>query len=195
MVIPPLQPEKWVLLYGDFLYTLAFLKVGNKDIAQDIVQDTFLSAIRAKETFKGHSNEKTWLTVILRNKVIDYYRKKDILKDADDYLGKTDDSFHEIFFERDVESYGHWLESTAPKNWTEQADQSVTRKEFYQVLSYCIGKMPTKLVPAFIAKYIDEEDSEKICKELDISSSNYWVMIHRAKVLMRSCLEKNWFSQ
>ena len=190
-----LEPEKWVTLYGDFLYALALMKVGNNDIAQDIVQDTFLSAISAKETFKGNSSEKTWLTVILKNKVIDYYRKKDVLKDAEGYLTKTDISFHEVFFETNVDSYGHWLEETAPKEWTEQADNSVNRKEFYQVLRFCISKMPHKLVPAFMAKYIDDEDSEKICKELNISSSNYWVMIHRAKVLMRSCLEKNWFLQ
>lgn len=190
-----LQPEKWVILYGDYLYSLAMMKTGNRETSQDLVQETFLSAVRAKDTFNGLSSEKTWLTAILRNKVIDFYRKKDVLKDAHDYLADTDASFHMAFFESAVESYGHWRQDTAPQAWAESADSAMKRKEFYRILQYCINKMPSKLIPAFVAKYIDEEDTEKICKELDLSSSNYWVMVHRAKVLMRSCLEKNWFLQ
>lgn len=163
-------------------------------MSQDLVQETFLSAIKARDTFNGLSSEKTWLTVILKNKVTDYYRRKDILRDANDYLENTDKSFHSAFFDRAEESYGHWRKDTVPKAWhDEDADAPIRQNEFYKILQYCIDKMPSKLVPAFVAKYIDEDETEKICKELNISSSNYWVMIHRAKVLMRSCLEKNWF--
>jgi RNA polymerase sigma-70 factor (TIGR02943 family) len=190
-----LEPGRWVILYGDYLYSLAIMKTGNKETAQDLVQETFLSAIKAKDTFNGLSSEKTWLTAILKNKVIDFYRKKDVLRDADDYLAGTDASFYVTFFDTAEESYGHWRQDAAPKAWAEGADTPLKRKEFYRILQYCIDKMPSKLVPAFVAKYVDEEDSEKICKELNLSSSNYWVMIHRAKVLMRSCLEKNWFLQ
>jgi RNA polymerase sigma-70 factor (ECF subfamily) len=188
-----LQPEKWVMLYGDYLYSLAMMKTGNRETAQDLVQETFLSAVKAKDAFNGLSSEKTWLTTILRNKVVDFYRKKDVLKDASEYLSETDTSFHTAFFESAAESYGHWRHNTAPRAWSEGADAAIKRKEFYKILQYCIDKMPPKLIPAFVAKYIDETDTEKICKELDLSSSNYWVMIHRSKVLMRSCLEKNWF--
>ncbi|MBT1700452.1 sigma-70 family RNA polymerase sigma factor [Fulvivirgaceae bacterium PWU4] len=188
-----LQPEKWVILYGDYLYSLAMMKTGSRETSQDLVQETFLSAVKAKDTFNGLSSEKTWLTAILRNKVIDFYRKKDVLKNASDYLADTEASFHAAFFDSAVDSYGHWRQDTAPRAWAESADAAMKRKEFYKILQYCIDKMPPRLIPAFVAKYIDEEDTEKICKELDLSSSNYWVMVHRAKVLMRSCLEKNWF--
>lgn len=190
-----LHPEKWVTLYGDYLYSLAMMKTGSRETSQDLVQEVFLSAIKAKDTFSGRSSERTWLTAILQNKVIDFYRKKDILKDASDYLAETDHSFHTAFFESAVESYGHWRQDTAPHTWAESADAAMKKKEFYKILHYCINKMPPKLIPAFVAKYIDGEDTEKVCKELDLSSSNYWVMIHRAKVLMRRCLEKSWFSQ
>jgi RNA polymerase sigma-70 factor (TIGR02943 family) len=188
-----LQPEKWVILYGDYLYSLAMIRIGNKETAQDLVQETFLSAIKAKDTFNGLSSEKTWLTAILNNKVIDFYRKRDVLKDSANYLVDTETSFYNTFFDTADENFGHWHKNTSPKAWDEGADAPMRQNEFHKVLKYCISKMPSKLVPAFVAKYIDEEDTEKICKELNLSSSNYWVMIHRAKVLIRSCLEKNWF--
>lgn len=185
-----LQPSKWIDLYGDYLYSYAVLKVGSTAIAEDIVQETFLSAIRARDTFQGNSSEKTWLVAILKNKIIDHYRKKDVLKEASQYLADTEQEFSSHFFEP---SNGHWRRETSPGTWSAPADAALNTEEFNSVLQFCIQKMPSKLTPVFIAKFIDEEDPEEICKVHKISSSNYWVIIHRAKVLLRSCLEKNWF--
>jgi len=149
-----------------------------------------VSALKAKDSFRKESSEKTWLVSILNNKIIDHYRKKDVLKNADSYLSETESSFSAHFFDQ---ATGHWLVDTGPVSWTEQADKKVDRNEFYRILQYCVEKMPSKLVPVFLAKFLEEDDSEKICKDLKITPSNYWVIIHRAKVLMRSCLEKNWF--
>jgi RNA polymerase sigma-70 factor (TIGR02943 family) len=184
-----LQPSKWLASYGNYLYSLAFFKSGNKEVAEDLVQETFLAAVKAKDSFKGESSEKTWLTAILNNKIIDFYRKKDVLKDSAEYVSETESSFQQNFFESEG---GHWKADTAPRSWEESADEALNRGDFNRVLEYCIGKMPSKLVPVFIAKYIDDRDSDEICKELNISPSNYWVILHRAKVLMRSCLERNW---
>ncbi len=189
-----LNPDNWIGLYGDYLYALAMMKTGNTQIAEDMVQDTLLSAFKARDQFKGNSSEKTWLAVILKNKIIDYYRKKDVLKNTSDYLAETEESFHQSFFSSD-NGGGHWTADTAPKEWqTDNADNILNKHEFYRILQYCIQKMPSRLVPIFIARFVDEDDAEKICKEFNITSSNYWVIIHRAKLLMRSCLEKNWFS-
>jgi RNA polymerase sigma-70 factor (ECF subfamily) len=189
-----LNPDNWIGLYGDYLYGLAMMKTGNTQIAEDMVQDTLLSAFKARDQFKGNSSEKTWLAVILKNKIIDYYRKKDVLKNTTDYLAETEESFHQSFFSSD-NGGGHWTADTAPKEWqTDNADNILNKHEFYRILQYCIQKMPSRLVPIFIARFVDEDDAEKICKEFNITSSNYWVIIHRAKLLMRSCLEKNWFS-
>jgi len=183
-----LQPDLWLKLYGNYLFSIAFIKLSNREIAEDIVQETFIAALKAKETFKNNSSEKTWLTTILNNKIVDYYRKKDVLKNSIEYINETSKSFDEHFFEDN----GHWLDKAAPQEWN-NADKDVNRNEFYRILQYCIQKMPPKLVPVFIAKFIDENDPEIICKEYEITSSNYWVMLHRARVLIRSCLEKNWF--
>lgn len=187
-----LEPSQWLKRYGDYLYSLAFLKLNNKEVAEDIVQETFVSALKAKDSFRKESSEKTWLVSILNNKIIDHYRKKDVLKNADSYLSETESSFSAHFFDQ---ATGHWLVDTGPVSWTEQADKKVDRNEFYRILRYCVEKMPSKLVPVFLAKFLEEDDSEKICKDFKITPSNYWVIIHRAKVLMRSCLEKNWFLQ
>lgn len=185
-----LRPANWVKTYADYLYSLALIKVSNKETAEDLVQETFLSAFKAKDTFKNGSSEKTWLTAILKNKIIDHYRKKDVLKEVTTYISDTEKGFDEHFFN---ENNGHWLEESGPLEWKELADARVNRNEFSKIIQYCIQKMPTKLVPVFVAKFLDEADAEIICKEFNITSSNYWVIIHRAKVLIRSCLEKNWF--
>jgi RNA polymerase sigma-70 factor (ECF subfamily) len=185
-----LEPSQWLARYGDYLFSLAFLKLNNREAAEDMVQDTFVSALKARDSFRKESSEKTWLVSILNNKIIDHYRKKDVLKNADSYLSETESSFGDHFFDANT---GHWLDNAGPAEWKETADKKVNRNEFYKIIRYCVEKMPPKLVPVFLAKFLEDEDSEKICKDLKITPSNYWVIIHRAKVLMRSCLEKNWF--
>lgn len=166
------------------------MKVSNRETAEDLVQETFVSAIKAKDSFKSGSSEKTWLVAILKNKIIDYYRKKDVLKNTSDYLNETADDFNKYFFEK---QNGHWLKEAGPHTWQESADSTIHQEEFDKVVLGCVEKMPSKLIPVFMAKFLDDEDSETICKVHNISASNYWVIIHRAKVLIRSCLEKNWF--
>jgi RNA polymerase sigma-70 factor (TIGR02943 family) len=185
-----LEPASWLRLYGDYLYSIAVMKVGDRATAEDLVQEVFVSAIKAKDSFKGESSEKTWLVAILKNKVIDYYRKKDVLKGAAEFVADTEDDPSVHFFDQ---ANGHWLKSTSPQDWPDSADRQINTVEFEQTLQMCIQKMPAKMIPVFVARFIDEEDSETICKVQGISSSNYWVMIHRAKVLIRHCLEKNWF--
>lgn len=186
------NPSSWVERFGDVLFSIALLKTNNRETAEDLVQDTFLSAIRALDNFKGESSEKTWLISILNNKIIDYYRKKDPLKNTEQYLQETEQSFSDNFFENDGKWAGHWLSEAMPKAWSAHADEDIIQADFYRILEMCIAKMPPKLATIFISKYIDENDAEKICKDFEISSSNYWVMIHRSKILMRSCLENNW---
>lgn len=185
-----LRPAQWLENYGDFLFSLAVIKVNSRETAEDIVQETFLSAFNARASFRQDSSEKTWLTAILKNKIIDHYRKKDVLKNTDNYIADTSTGFDEHFFNS---KDGHWLAEAGPLGWKEQADSRVNRNEFNRIVQYCVQKMPPKLVPVFVAKYLEEVNTDIICKEFNITSSNYWVIIHRAKVLIRSCLEKNWF--
>ncbi len=187
------DPTKWVENYGDYLFSIAILKTNQRETAEDIVQETFMSAVKSLPAFKGESSEKTWLTAILNNKVIDYYRKKDILKNTETYLQETEQSFNNNFFESANAPNGHWIKTAVPERWTKSADEAIMKADFYKIFEYCIDKMPPKLIPVFVSKFVDEKKAEEICKELDISPSNYWVIIHRSKILMRKCLETNWF--
>jgi RNA polymerase sigma-70 factor (ECF subfamily) len=185
-----LQPDRWLPDHGDYLYAYCLRRVNHPQTAEDLVQETLVSALKARDTFKGESSEATWLIAILKNKITDYYRKKDILKDAADYLESTEAQFLEKFFDS---QNGHWLPESAPREWAVSADPAIESGEFDAALQRCLEKMPHKLSPVFIARYFDEEDSETICKVYHLSPSNYWVILHRAKVLLRACLEKTWF--
>ena len=183
------DPSSWLTQYGDYLYSFCRLRVGHAETAEDLVQETLLSAYKARDSFKGQSTEITWLVSILKNKITDYYRKKDIRRDAGSYLEGSDQEFAGDFFDA---GNGHWLRSAAPQAWV-QADSAVINEEFEAVMGKCLQKMPPKLAPVFMARFFDDEEAETICKVHGISPSNYWVIIHRAKVMLRACLEKNWF--
>jgi RNA polymerase sigma-70 factor (TIGR02943 family) len=187
--MPSVDPKTWLKSHGDYLFSYCMFRVNHRETAEDLVQETLISAWRFKDSFMGESSERTWLIAILKNKIVDYYRKKEVLRDSKDYLENTDGDFSKNFFNP---GDGHWVREAGPKAWN-NADADLMQEEFSAVMRSCVEKMPPRLVPVFIARFFDEEDSDTICKVHNISSSNYWVIIHRAKVLIRACLEKHWF--
>jgi len=182
-----LQPELWVKNYSDMLLRFASIRTNNDEQAKDLVQETFLAALRNLETFKGDISEKNWLYFILKNKIIDHYRKKasSLVIDIENLIEKSSDYFDDS---------GHWKESTYPKEWGVSYSDPVEKEEFYEILNQCTQKLSELIRIVFTMKYLDDKESEEICKELQITSSNYWVIIHRAKLQIRKCLEKNWIA-
>lgn len=180
-----IDTSKWVELYADQLFFFANARTRNAAVAEDLVQETFLSALKAKERFKGNSTEKTWLYSILKNKIIDYFRKsstkneKNILDDED----KNTDAF----FLND----GHWKNNSGFVTSKDEASKLVESKEFYIILEKCLAHLPVKTQMAFRYKHIEDLNTDEICKELEISASNYWVLLHRARLSLRDCLTKN----
>lgn len=183
-----LQPEKWVSNHSDYLYRYTRARVFNEDDALDFVQETFLSAWKARETFKGDSSERTWLTSILKRKIIDYYRKKATGKESGD-LPPCDE---EAYFQETGFFAGHWKKDKAPKEWAFSEDAMETN-ELQKILNKCLSMLPASLAACFTLKAIEEYSSEEVCKELNISPSNLWTSMHRAKLQMRNCMEINWF--
>lgn len=191
-----IHPELWVANYGDYLFSLACMKVNDKETAKDLVSETFLSALKASDGFRSESSEKTWLASILKNKIIDHYRKtKNTFSSISEYLNETEQQFYEGFFEPTSTSDAHWKKESYPTSNDSFTDQVIRSSEFTSILQYCLSKIPDKMKLIFIARFIDDENSDDICKEYEISSSNYWVLIHRAKLVMRACLEKNWIQE
>lgn len=183
-----LQPTAWVEQYADLLFKFAVSRINNTETAKDLVQDTFLSALKTLHTFRGEMSEKNWLFIILKNKIIDYYRSKatQSITELNKYLEEA-----ESFFDEDE----NWKESAKPKQWGIDYSQNIETKEFYEILEKCKNKLAELQNAVFTLKYLDDKNSDEICKELNISSSNYWVLIHRAKLQIRQCLEKNWFKK
>ena len=180
-----IDTSKWVDLYADQLYYFANSRTKNSALSEDLVQETFLSALKGKDNFKGKSTEKTWLYSILKNKIIDHYRKastkneKNILDEEDK---NTDNFFHDK---------GSWKNKEGFITSKDEASSLVESKEFYSILEKCLSHLPLKTQLAFRYKHIEDLSAEEICKELGISSSNYWVLLHRARLLLRKCLTKN----
>ncbi|MEO8171768.1 MAG: sigma-70 family RNA polymerase sigma factor, partial [Sediminibacterium sp.] len=162
-----LNPDQWINRYADALYSYALHRVNDTGLAEDLVQDTFVSAWKARDTFKGEASEKSWLFTICKNKIIDHYRKK--AKDIVRPLVET--SPVDGFFD-EVE---HWTQDDKPTDWGIHFDQSLEGKEFYKVLNDCKKKLQKLQQAVFSMKYIDDLDSAEICKELGITTSNYWV--------------------
>ncbi len=184
-----LNPKNWINLYADYLLNFAFFRVRNRELAEDLIQDTFISALKSQHTYNGTANEKTWLTAILKNKIIDYYRSS--LNKYSKLTDSIDNNTNDDYFDEKKSFF--WAESKIPTNWN-NTDIQIENNEFTSILMNCVDKMPKKLASIFSLKYLDDEETDIICKDLGISSSNYWVMIHRAKLNLRECLEKNWFN-
>lgn len=185
-----LRPELWVEQYGDALFGFAALRVRDQAIAQDLVQETFLAAIRAREGFAGRSSERSWLFGILRNKLVDYYRRQNreiAIPDLEARLPEEQACFGETGPGRDG-----WVLRVAPKAW-DAPDGDLVTKEFQDVLHHCLSRLPTKVAQAFIRCEMDNDSSEEICKDLGVSPNNFWVMLHRARLGLRRCLETHWF--
>ena len=185
--INKLNPKGWVDKYSDELYGFAFLRVSNEETAHDLIQDTFLSALKNLETFKGEISEKNWLYLILKNKIIDHYRKK----------GKG--SFTSLEGEVEPDEFfdesGHWKKEALPNSFNEKIISSHHSFEFYEILEKCKRKLNEIQLSLFSMKFLDEMESEEICKEMEISSSNYWVIIHRIKLKIRKCIEKLFYGK
>lgn len=188
-----IDPKGWVNLYSDYLYNYAVFRVNNMEQARDLVQETFLSALKAIDGFRGDSNEKTWLVTILKRKIIDYYKKKSTQSIQDSIEISQATISTDDYFEKDGDNEGSWSKEYRPIDWPKELCIKMETKEFYQMLTKCLSFLPAKWASLFNMKNIEEIETTEICKELQITSSNYWVLMHRTKIELRKCVEKNWF--
>lgn len=182
------DPKMWVERYADYLFKYAIARFNDEEVAKDLVQETFFSALKSIAKFEGKSSEKTWLTGILKHKIMDVYRKEySSLNKAK--AAKEVDQENTDFFE---EESGHWTVKDAPKYMEVEHTDPLRHKEFNQTLQLCFKKLPALWATVFTLKHVHEEPTETILLDLNLSSSNFWVIIHRTKLSLRACLQKNW---
>lgn len=165
-----------------FAYTIS--KVNQREIAEDLVQETFLSAFQSYENYKGKSNVKTWLFSILKHKIADYFRSK--------YKSNTEVSSDII--DKFFDGNDHWKPEYRPKQWPDEKEL-LDDPEFSKTLSECLKGLPQKWSSVVQLKYLEETESKIICSQLEITTSNFWQIIHRAKLQLRNCLEVKWFKE
>ena len=186
-----LEPQQWVERYGDYLFNYAIVRVNDQEKAEDLVQETFLAGLKAKDNFQGKSSERTWLISILKRKVIDTYRKRYASKET--FMGEYEQEISDGDFYRDEDPFkGHWLEGKGPHSHSLMPEGELEQEELMKIIQRCISLLPPNLASAFVMKMIDEAESDEVCKELEITPSNLWVMLHRARLKMRQCVENKW---
>lgn len=172
----------WLAEHGHVLFRYAMKRVGSADVAEDLVQDTFVAALRSWTDFEGRSKVQTWLVGILRHKIADHLRRLSRQKERD----AEPDQVLQVF------QNGTWR--VGLKEWPADPSRFVENKEFWDVLRRCEAKLPAKLAAPFRMRDLEELAMADICEILDISPTNLSVRLHRARVLLRDCLDQHWFS-
>ncbi len=182
------DPRTWFERHGDYLYRFAMARVRRSDVAEDLVQEALLAAWKARDEFNGQASERTWLTVILKRKAIDWLRRR--VREPLHAAPPPTDRFADDLFDR----RGEW--KSAPGRWDRGgAVEPLDREEFWATLHACLDKLPDRLHEVFVLRYLDEAESDEVCRELGLTPSNLWVMLHRARLRMWWCLSKNWFGE
>lgn len=185
------QLREWVEEYSNQLFQWARYKTGRDETAEDLVQDTFLAAASGLARFEGKSSPKTWLFSILNNKIVDYYRKqtRNILS-LDNEKASRGFELSEHMFDQD----GGWQDVDHFQFWQDDTNL-LDDAGFQAAMKYCMEHLPDNWRLILTAKYLLEKPGKDICQEMDISPSNYWQILHRTKLLMKKCLEENWFER
>lgn len=186
----PLDPERWIDDHGDYLLHFALSRVRDPVVAEDLVHDSLLAALRAADSYRGRSAERTWLCGILRNKVLDHFRRagrESSFTDLDFYAEEEAEAFsHPVFA-------GHWTEEAAPHAW-QGMGEALDNDAFWKAFEQCRGKMPERVAAVFMLREVDDLPTDEICRTLSITPNNLWVMLHRARMALRRCLEVTWFA-
>lgn len=180
-----LNPEIWVDQYGDYLYHFALGRLRNTTDAENAVQETFLAAFKSRHTFSGKSTERTWLIGILKHKIVDYMRKGYREKPVSDL--QSEELAVDQFFDREEHL------KKMPSAWLPNPKELLENKEFWSVFHQCSDKLPKTAGNAFLLREVEKMDSKEVCEVLGITPSNLWVLLHRARLQLRQCLEANWF--
>jgi RNA polymerase sigma-70 factor (TIGR02943 family) len=178
------DPAEWVELYGDFLYNFAMGQIRNPATAEDLVQETFLAALKSRERFAGQCSERTWLVSILRHKICDHLRAKARHPQLD--LTSRDDATGVDGVDESLA----WLHESAAE--CVGPDRRMDLQEFRSALEWALGNLPARIAQVFQLYEIEEMPGSEICAALNISENNLWVMLHRARTQLRKLLAPTW---
>jgi len=178
------DPEQWVDLYGDYLFRYALMRLRDKEAARDAVQETFLAGIKSAERFDGRVDVKYWLRGILKFKIVDHIRKS-VRDQVVDHIDDGD-ILDSLLFK------ASGIPTMSPEPWQFDPQQAFDREEFWPVFESCLAKLKEPMRRVFVLKMVEDMESEEVCKVLGITPNHLWVLNHRARGLLKKCLEANW---
>ena len=179
--------DLWVDDHSDVLYRFALVRVQNSTIAEDLVQDTFVAALKSIDSFRNQSSPKTWLIGILKHKIMDHFRSQ-----------KKTISLEETSFaclNADEESSGPRPQKILVKEWELSPEKIVEELSFRETLQNSLDHLPEQAKQLFLMREISEVESDELCKIFNVTTTNLWVMLYRIRNRLKSCLEKNWFNK
>jgi RNA polymerase sigma-70 factor (ECF subfamily) len=176
----------WVKSYTKPLLHFAMGKLASKETAEDLVQATFETAFAAYDKYSGTGNVKAWLFTILRNKIADFYRLQFRRAATIPVSGLPEEDY---FFNEE----GHWKTD----DYHQYSDEKhlLDDHEFNEILSKCIKNLPPNLMAVIQLKFLEDKKSKEVVKELGLSPTNFWQLMHRAKLQLRKCLSIHWFNE
>jgi len=177
--------EEWFRDHADGLYRYSLLRVSDQAKAEDIVQETFLAAVKSKDSYAGQSSVRGWLFGILKHKIIDHFRQESRdqgVKQEYGAEGKVDQQFGMFC----------WVKGFGPRFWSNDPHRALEDKHFLEVVHKCLKELPDRLRQVFVLREMEELETREIQKIVDAKSGYVRVMLHRGRVLLRSCVERLW---
>lgn len=184
--VTPLDPATWVDAHGDYLFRYAFSRLRDASAAEEVVQETFLAGIRFQERYRGGGAERAWLLGILKRKLVDHVRMR-VRFDRDRRSSDVGDPEAALFDVR-----GNWRTGAAP---FALPDRSMESRELWDVVRGCLDHLPTGQADVFVLSAMEGMEADQICRELEITPSNLWVRLHRARLALAKCVSARWFDQ
>jgi len=177
--------------HHSYLYRYALAKVRHRSAAEDLVQETLLAAVESHASFKGQSTLLTWLAAILKHKIVDWRRRESrnpsrpSERQPSETQGEYDGAMDSLF-----DADGSWINPVS--SWPDPA-QAFETQAFWEVFEECLATLSPAAARAFYLREFEGKSTAAICSELDISESNCWVLIHRARMALRRQLDQRWF--
>lgn len=181
------DPSEWVDRYGDYLFRYGMLRLRDRSTAEDLVQETFLAALKDRGAYSGNSSESTWMVGILKHKIADHFRRQ--AREAPLEDGDLREQPDPSSFDRS----GHWV--SGPADWGGNPADLYREKRFLDQFKKCLAGLSPNQANAFTLREIEGADTAEICKVLNVTETNLWVILHRARALLRRCLETRWINR
>lgn len=185
--VPPRIDIRELEQHRRAMFKFAMLQLRNETHAEDCVQEALAAAVESADRFAGDSAVRTWLIGILKHKILDHFRKAS----REATLTVTDEETSLDDFDGLFKEDGHYINE--PQAWA-NPEQALSQREFFEVLERCMEALPKMTARVFTMREVMGVSTEEICEQLSITANNCWVLIYRARMSLRECLEKRWFA-